>query len=165
MKPSTMAIYSSQRRCQEAINELWKFTANKTREELTTSSSMRILTHLRNDLLLQCSEMELAHRNHDPGAGNENNAASLRVNMIVKSTKNDIGQTLMELDDKLAQPTARTFAPPSRGNYQEPCPSPHQLHPVRPPPLTRSRRERNRYRIPDVDPIISHKQPQPDNPM
>ena len=129
-----MAIYSSQRRCQEAINELWKFTANKTREELTTSSSMRILTHLRNDLLLQCSEMELAHRNHDPGAGNENNAASLRVNMIVKSTKNDIGQTLMELDDKLAQPTARTFAPPSRGNYQEPRPPPDQLYPARPPP-------------------------------
>ena len=135
-----MAIYSSQRRCQEAINELWKFTANKTREELTTSSSMRILTHLRNDLLLQCSEMELAHRNHDPGAGNENNTASLRVNMIVKSTKDDIGQVLMELDDKLAQPTARTFAPPNRGNYQEPYTSLGQFHPVRPPTYSNSPR-------------------------
>ena len=77
MKPSTKAIYSSQRRCQEAIDELWKFTVNKTREELTTDSSMRILTHLRNDLLLQCSEMDSAHQNHDPGAGNENNTASL----------------------------------------------------------------------------------------
>ena len=135
-----MAIYSSQRRCQEAIDELWKFTVNKTREELTTDSSMRILTHLRNDLLLQCSEMELAHRNHDPGAGNENNTASLRVNMIVKSTKDDIGQVLMELDDKLAQQTVRTFAPPSRGNHQELYTSPDQLHPVRTPPYSNSPR-------------------------
>ena len=112
MKPSTMAIYSSQRRCQEAIDELWKFTANKTREELTTGSSMRIVTHLRSNLISQCNEMDLAHRNHDPGAGNEYNTASLRVNMIVKSTKDDIGQVLMELDDRLAQPTVRTFTPP-----------------------------------------------------
>ena len=136
MKPSTMAIYSSQSRCQEAIDELWKFTANKTREELTTSSSMRIITHLRNDLLLQCNEMEVAHRNHDPGAGNENNAASLRVNMIVNSTKNDIGRVLMELDGKLTQQNTRTFAPPSRDNYQDPRPPSTQLHPVRPSPYS-----------------------------
>ena len=131
-----MAIYSSQSRCQEAIDELWKFTANKTREELTTSSSMRIITHLRNDLLLQCNEMEVAHRNHDPGAGNENNAASLRVNMIVNSTKNDIGRVLMELDGKLTQQNTRTFAPPSRDNYQDPRPPSTQLHPVRPSPYS-----------------------------
>ena len=82
MKPSTMAIYSSQRRCQEAIDELWKFTANKTREELTTGSPMRIVTNLRSNLISRCNEMDLAHRNHDPGAGNEYNTASLRVNTV-----------------------------------------------------------------------------------
>ena len=116
MKPSTKAVYSSQRRCQEAIDELWSFTVNKTAEELKTDSSMRILVHLRNDLLLQCSEMDSAHRNHDPGAGNENNTASQRLNMIVESTRVDINQVLKELDDKLMQRTIRTpntFAPPS----------------------------------------------------
>ena len=140
MKPSTMAIYSSQRRCQEAIDELWKFTVNKTREELTTSSSMRIVTHLRSDLILQCNEMELAHRNHDPGAGNEYNTASLRVNMIVKSTKDDIGQVLMKLDDKLARPTVRPLAPPVRSNQTEPYTSIDQLHQERPPPYSNSPR-------------------------
>ena len=111
-----MAIYSSQRRCQEAIDELWKFTANKTREELTTGSSMRIVTRLRSDLIFQCNEMDLAYQNHNPGAGNEYNTASLRVNMIVKSTKDDIGQVLMKLDDKLARPTVRPLAPPVRRN-------------------------------------------------
>ena len=134
MKPSTVAIYSSQRRCQEAVDELCKFTANKTREELTTGSSMRIVTHLRSDLISRCNEMDLAHRNHDPGAGNEYNTASLRVNMIVKSTKDDIGQVLMELDDRLAQPTVRTFTPPGQGHRQEPYTLADQLHPVRPPP-------------------------------
>ena len=129
-----MAIYSSQRRCQDAINELWKFTAHKTREELTTGSSMRIVTHLRSNLISLCNEMDLAHRNHDPGAGNEYNTASLRVNMIVKSTKDDIGQVLMELDDKLAQPTVRTFTPPGQGHRQEPHTLADQLHPVRTPP-------------------------------
>ena len=123
-----MAIYSSQRRCQEAIDELWRFTAFKTREELTTGSSMRIVTHLRSNLISQCNELDLAHRNHDPGAGNEYNTATLRVNMIVKSTKDDIFQVLMGLDDKLAQPTVRTFTPPGQGHRQE------ELHPVRTPP-------------------------------
>ena len=138
-----MAIYSSQRRCQEAIDELWKFTVNKTREELTTDSSMRILTHLRNDLLLQCSEMDSAHRNHNPGAGNENNTASQRVNMIVTSTKDDISQVLRELDAKLMQRTVRapnTFAPPSRDDYQELYTSLGQFHPVRPPTYSNSPR-------------------------
>ena len=104
---------------------------------------MRILTHLRNDLLLQCSEMDSAHRNHNPGAGNENNTASQRVNMIVTSTKDDISQVLRELDAKLVQQTVRTpntFAPPSRGNYQELYTSLGQFHPVRPPTYSNSQR-------------------------
>ena len=136
MRPSTVAIYSSQRRCQEAIDELWSFTENKTAEELKIDPSMHILVNLRNNLLLQCSEMISAHRNHDPGDGNANNAASQRLNMIVESTRAYINQVLKELDDKLMRKTTRTpnmFVPPGRGAYQEPYTSLSQFHPVRSP--------------------------------
>ena len=86
--------------------------------------------------------MDRAHRNHDPGAGNEHNTASLRVNMIVKSTKDDIGQVLMELDDKLARPTVRTFTPPGQDHRQAPYTSADHLHPVRTSPYSNPSRTR-----------------------
>ena len=143
MPPSTKAVYSAQKRCQEAINELRSFTVNKTKEELKTNSSMRILVHLRNDLLLQCNEMDSAYRNHNPGAGNENNTASQRLNMIVESTRTDIGQVLTELDNKLIQhitEAPNTCITPDRKDYQRPHTSFSQFHPERPthssPPRT-----------------------------
>ena len=136
MRPSTVAIYSSQCRCQEAIDELWSFTGGKTVEELQTEPSMRILVNLRNNLRLQCSQMNSAYRNHDPGDGNAHNAASERLKMIVESTRADIDQVLEELDKKLstgAPRTPNTPTPPGQGTYSEPYTSLSQFHPMRPP--------------------------------
>ena len=136
MRPSTVAIYSSQRRCQEAIDELWSFTGGRTAEELRTDPFMRIVVNLRNNLRLQLQTMNAAYRNHDLGDGNAHNAASGRLKMIVESTRADIDQVLEELDEKLltgAPRTPRTLAPPGQGTYSEPYTSLSQFHPVRPP--------------------------------
>ena len=46
MHPSTKAIYSSQRRCQEAIDELWSFTENKLAQIFFFGNELLMLLHL-----------------------------------------------------------------------------------------------------------------------